>query len=311
MHSDFWLSTHIQFHAPTVYSSEADDVLLDVVAPLVEEWQSLFPRGRFFFVRYSDEHGPHIRLRLSGTDDNAKFTLQSLLQKYGVLTSTSVQHERRSHAGLPVRCAYRWAIYEPETERYGGTPAVAVAEQLFHASSILAIQDVGETRRDKSQRLGRALVAILLALHVFAETRVEGAEFAHTYWSVHLIAFANRMSTTFRLLADEFDSRAVSTGVSQFALIERIWRELDGSPSLRRNHAAYSEALVASKARLVDLFQRRLLVRNGKEADDFSQCIHTLIVSYIHMTSNRLGITLGEEAYLGYLIDHALRAERG
>lgn len=79
---------------------------------------------KWFFVRYADDDGPHLRLRLHAGDDDA-----ALDQFYSWLCAA----ERR---GLIAQFAV--STYRPEYGRYGGADAMDEAETVFYRDSVVA-----------------------------------------------------------------------------------------------------------------------------------------------------------------------------
>ncbi|GAA1231592.1 lantibiotic dehydratase [Prauserella halophila] len=83
---------------------------------------------RWFFLRYTDPDGHHLRLRL--TADTAVLW-QDIVPALGPVL------ERWQHEGL-LR-THRVDEYDPEFERYGGAELAPWVEELFHADSMAAV----------------------------------------------------------------------------------------------------------------------------------------------------------------------------
>ena len=109
-----WLSFHT--YAATVPALQP--LLESVVTPFVTSLADHDPAIRWFFIRYRDQNGAHIRLRLGGPLD--------LL----------VDVQRR---GLVELADVRIRLYSPEYDKFGGPVGVAAAERLFHAASVTAL----------------------------------------------------------------------------------------------------------------------------------------------------------------------------
>ncbi|MFJ6623210.1 lantibiotic dehydratase [Kitasatospora sp. NPDC091335] len=82
---------------------------------------------RWFFIRYRDP-APHLRLRFHGTPPALAAGLLPILHDWA--------HDLR-RAGLAADL--RLDGYTPETDRYGGPDALAHAERVFHADSLVAL----------------------------------------------------------------------------------------------------------------------------------------------------------------------------
>ncbi|MFI7098923.1 lantibiotic dehydratase [Streptomyces sp. NPDC050161] len=84
---------------------------------------------RWFFLRYRDAHGAHLRLRFHAPPEVLSGRLLPQLHAAtGALRG----------AGLVGRVV--WDTYEPELARYGGPEAIAAAERVFHADSVVVLE---------------------------------------------------------------------------------------------------------------------------------------------------------------------------
>jgi len=110
-------------------AATADQVLCQVVAPLVRWALAAGTVDRWFFVRYSDPDW-HLRLRLHG--DPAQL-LGEVLPTCHAAVAPWIEDGRIWKVQVDT--------YEREVERYGGPIGAELAEQLFHADSegVLAI----------------------------------------------------------------------------------------------------------------------------------------------------------------------------
>ncbi|MFG2209678.1 lantibiotic dehydratase [Streptomyces sp. NPDC048638] len=105
-----------------------DDLLRDHVPELVALAGEL-GADCWFFIRYTDEGGHHVRLRLHGADPRVLWG--TLAPEAGALLA------RWQEAGL-LR-GHGVAQYDPETERYGGPAAQGAAERVFRYDSEAAL----------------------------------------------------------------------------------------------------------------------------------------------------------------------------
>ncbi|MGW3991865.1 lantibiotic dehydratase [Amycolatopsis sp. NPDC004772] len=104
-----------------------DDLLRDEVPRLVQ-LATAAGADRWFFIRYTDADGHHLRLRFHG--EPARLWSELLPEASELLAGW----QRAGLAG-----AHRIEQYEPELERYGGADAQAAAERLFGEDSVAAI----------------------------------------------------------------------------------------------------------------------------------------------------------------------------
>ncbi|MFI9050794.1 lantibiotic dehydratase [Streptomyces sp. NPDC053427] len=105
-----------------------DDLLRDRLPQLIDRATEL-GSDDWFFLRYTDDAGHHLRLRLHGADPRALWG--SVAPEIGALL-TGWQR-----AGL-LR-GHTLAQYDPETERYGGPAAQRLAERVFRYDSEAAL----------------------------------------------------------------------------------------------------------------------------------------------------------------------------
>ncbi|GHI82858.1 lantibiotic dehydratase [Streptomyces xanthophaeus] len=101
----------------------ADDILREVVRPVVRHAQAAAGSDKWFFIRYGDPEW-HLRLRIHG--DPRKLTREVL----PCLVETAAPF-------LADETLQRLQLdsYEPEVVRYGGPIGMLIAERLFHADS--------------------------------------------------------------------------------------------------------------------------------------------------------------------------------
>ncbi len=131
-----WLSCHIVCYAVDAY----DRLLVDVVQPLVREFESERLIDGYFFIRYSGK-APHIRLRVLATSSEAEAACRGLLDAR--LAAAFIDWPRvddSEHRFEWEDQTWHYVPYEPEVERYGGAVGVRIAERHFQDSSEAAFR---------------------------------------------------------------------------------------------------------------------------------------------------------------------------
>ncbi|MFG2445260.1 lantibiotic dehydratase [Nocardia fluminea] len=108
-------------------SSQQSDFIRIYLPELVEQARN-GGCSRWFFIRYTDPSGSHLRVRFHGTAPDL----------WGAARAIGGKLDGWQRAGL-IR-THRVDPYEAEIERYGGAKAMAAAEQVFEADSRAAIQ---------------------------------------------------------------------------------------------------------------------------------------------------------------------------
>lgn len=126
-----------------LYSGVAgsDQLLREVVAPVVQKLESAGGCDNWFFLRYADPE-PHLRLRFHGEPDRL---LSALLPALHAAAAPWLR------AGLLSRV--QLDTYEREVERYGGGEGMLLAEQLFHADSVAALAIIKGSSGDAGMAL--------------------------------------------------------------------------------------------------------------------------------------------------------------
>jgi thiopeptide-type bacteriocin biosynthesis protein len=134
-----------------------DDLLRDEVPRLVQ-LAAAAGADRWFFIRYTDADGHHLRLRFHG--DPARLWPEFLPAAGGLLA----QWQRTGLAG-----ALRVEQYDPELERYGGADAQAAVERLFCEDSAAAISLLRLARELPLSMDALGAISIGSLAHAFGE----------------------------------------------------------------------------------------------------------------------------------------------
>jgi thiopeptide-type bacteriocin biosynthesis protein len=209
--------------------------------------------------------------------------------------------------------SYSWEPYEPEYGKYGGPAGVALAEWHFEQSSALVL-DAVESRNMhlRTVVLGLAAQLMMVMSGCFLPGRddlVGLLERYHAFWrrgfSTTNYADPTGYEEAFGAMAPELGRRfatvrsALSTG------------DLDALPGLLRRWAAHCTEL---RGRVTELAERGQLtfraLESGRDLHVTSaEAALTMLASpYLHMTNNRLSVTIRDEAYLSYVLARALQA---
>lgn len=116
---------YVRLYAPLVSHSY---ILKELLVP----WQTMlaqYPNCRWHFIRYSDDQGPHLRIRILGLDTRLQATL---------LPTLTADVEKIRKVGLIWQS--EWGTYHREIVRYGGTLATMEAcEELMSIDTNLTL----------------------------------------------------------------------------------------------------------------------------------------------------------------------------
>jgi thiopeptide-type bacteriocin biosynthesis protein len=301
-----WLGEHLFFRAP-LYTPECDRILLDVVRPFVERCREEGWIDAFFFVRYGDG-GSHVRLRLHGVPAVLEETVRPALRAHLARVAPGVREGWPDGSGEPGALTHVARVpYEPETERYGGPDGVALAEAFFQASSEATFALLQTMGSDRSSRLGKALLAMALLTHAFVPVRAHAAVFARAYGMGYLRSLTPDDEARSEWLG-AFGSGYERQAAQLCAHVDEVWERLEGGEPLSPTLDRYRAHLDGLRRRFDALCAEGRLLRAGVPFPSVAEAVDAIVPSYVHMTGNRLGVSIPEESYLAYLVARALGA---
>jgi thiopeptide-type bacteriocin biosynthesis protein len=240
-----------------------DQVLRDVVKPVVQKVMDSGAADLWFFIRYGDPDW-HLRLRFHGVPTRLH---GEVLPALHAATAPLVAD------GLIWR--FQLDTYEREVERYGGAEGIVLAERFFHADSeaILAMADLigADTRGDLRWRLA------LLGMHLLL------VDFGFDLATRRAVIRETRDEFAAEFNADEKFSHELST---------KFRPERRGVESLLRN-ALQSDTRLSAGLEILRRRSSRLvpvMTELRASAEDGTLCrpLTELAPSYLHMHANRL-----------------------
>nr|WP_237539232.1 thiopeptide-type bacteriocin biosynthesis protein [Streptomyces sp. SID4951] len=273
--TDWWYVRAYPGHPDLM--DEATRVLLPWLAARAADEDA----SAWFFTRYWDMSGHHLRLRLKCSADGADRIhdrlpeLAQLLHSLGRPVDTERLVPGSVPHGLPLVKQARTCFYAPELAKYGGSGGVARAEELFTASCRwyndhqLGALDPLFDRSALAVMYMRGLVRA--ALHNGARTEFWTAH--RRQWGRQLRMAAPEQEELRRLLS----RAAEGTGGTTARLDPRLGESV--------------EAHIETVVRTLD----------GAAADRNPVPRSTLLLHYLHMDLNRWGFVPAEESLLGVL----------
>lgn len=307
-----WLSVYLFFNG-WIYTPDCDRVVLDVAEPFVRRCQAEGWIHQHFFIRYS-EFGPHVRLRLLGHPEVLARDVWPALVEQVRAHSPAVEVDARPELQSvpqrgedePVQVTHLARVaYEPETDRYGGPDALLVSERAFQVSSDAAYALIAKMGTERSSRLGKGLLSMVILIHLFAEDRERASAFTQMYSTNYLRSVAREEDGRDALLT-AFDQGFSSQAETLMEYVDAVWEAMDDGDSLSDTLDLYAGGMRGAREELRPLFDARRVQVGGQAAEEWTRVWQGLVPSYLHMMNNRLGITIQEESYLGYLITRAL-----
>lgn len=314
-----WISIHIH------YASYPEPLLLECLRPLTSRLRERRLILGYFFIRYWFE-GPHIRLRLLPEPGRevevrceAEQAIGEFLRRRPALYTPDAEELGPLYKGfylaeygeeawdeaygaggvMPIRPTNTMSYeeYTPEYHRYGGPVGVAVAEWHFEHSSDMVLDLITAANvHVRPVLLGQSLQMSLTMCDVLLDGEDDAiAEFFavnRRYWE--------RSHNVDPKAADRYFDAAYGRCAAR--LRERITALRDGV----RHDEARLTPMQRGWVRHARELRRRLDSSSGIP-DDFT--VGRLLGSYLHMTNNRLGVTIPEEIYLSHLLRRALLPE--
>lgn len=330
-----WMAFHI------FYAASPRPLLLQCVRPLTDALTGEGLLAGYFFINYWLE-GPHVRLRLKPSSpaaaeqvrERAEAAIGEFLRRrpalyevkggflaelYNTLFELEYPEEQRERLlgpdgrmRLRENNSFSLEPYEPEYGKYGGPAGVALAEWHFQRSSDLVVE-AARTMNLHLRTVVLGLSAQLMMTMSACFLREEPAllDFLDRYHAFWNSAFEGTNFTA----QDGYD-RAYGTMDASLPRRFRVIREavaedaLERLPSMLRDWAVHCLEL---RERVLGLtLGGELVFRSWDGSRDLpvtdpAQALPMLLSPCLHMTNNRLSVTVRDEAYLSYVLARALR----
>jgi hypothetical protein len=333
-----WLAYHV------FYAASTRPFLLQCARPLVTELARDGLLDGYFFINYWLE-GPHIRLRLRPSSPRAAAEVAErteraiadflrrrpalyevkdgfLAELYNTLFELEYPGGERDRftdsAGrmrLRPNNSFSAETYAPELGKYGGPAGVELAEWHFQRSSDLVIDAAaGMNLHLRTVLLGVAAQLMMTMSGCLLPDEAVLLDFLDRYHAFWNSAFSGTNYTA----ADGYD-RAYAT---MDAALPRRFRDIRAAvaapvpgrlPGFLRGWAEHCTELrsrVTAAARRGDLVFRSWDDTRELPVTDPDRALQMLASPYLHMTNNRLSVSVRDEAYLSYVLGRALREPR-
>ncbi|MEU6736536.1 lantibiotic dehydratase C-terminal domain-containing protein [Streptomyces physcomitrii] len=332
-----WQAMHI------FYAANPQPLLVTCVRPLITALTEEGLIDGHFFINYWLE-GPHVRLRLRParpalTEEvrrRAEEAVSAFLRTrpalyqvdsgflnefYNALFEIEFPEGDRSafmgpdgRMNLRPNNSYTWEAYEPEYGKYGGPAGIELAEWHFAHSSDLVMEGLRSMNLHlRTVLLGSSAQLMMVMAAAFLPDRESLADFFDRYYEFWNRAFPG---TNF-IGSEEYDRQyaAAAPGVAKrFAAVRETMAsgELGKLPAFLRGWAEHCIELRTRAAELAR--QKKLVFRfpntpQDQVFEDPAAALPLLLFPYMHMTNNRLHVTVRDEAYLSQLLGRVLREQ--
>jgi thiopeptide-type bacteriocin biosynthesis protein len=319
-----WAGLHV------FYRGDGDLLLTGWLRPTVERLRAGGAVASYFFIRYWLE-GDHVRVRLRPApgvrrDDFAALVEEGLarfLERHPSTDRPPVLPEsahRRFFLAeydqstwdrlygvdgtMPLRAnnTWRWVPYEPEYGRYGGPLGVELSEWHFEVSSDTVLGLLSPREPARTRRLGMSSQLTLVLCAAFLDDDEAIADFLADYrdfWH-RLYGLGGDPGLTYdgayRRMADRLRPRVAAVLTATRA------RPPEQGPAL----SGWVRHCHLLRRRVTALAEAGGYESRGAVARDPGRALRELLPSFVHMTNNRLGVSIAEEAYLAHLARSAL-----
>ncbi len=298
-----WISAHIY------YTRNWENFIKDHVYNIVSDLENRQLIDAFFFVRYF-EQGPHIRLRLRAKNkkagENVRNEVRSFFKEI-FETAPSTRYGSSISENWHPNNSIQFIPYKPEVKRYGGTAALAIAEQQFHASSCAIIKAIQQC---KDWAYSTALItAVQLHLCFTFAMDMDEETAAGFYKNLYL----NNLSLIFPEeenpeIAVEKHNAAIMTSFQNaynnqeqvlLYIYESTWSALRTN---KKTDEKWLDKWVLHSRGIYQKLQELLVSKKIELPFPPSHYLPLLYSRYMHMTNNRLGIKNQDEPFIAYLI---------
>ena len=252
-------------------------------------------------------HGPWQALDEAVIPELSRLVCRHSPQATIGLPSSQMERQRATGSGAPEHSIehFAWIAYEPEYARYGGLAGIALAEEFFFLSSEVVGSLLTRRKLVRSQRLGQAMLGMLVLIHAFAVTPAKAGALAGSYASGYLRQIADQEPER-NAWQDTFDGGFERQADLLRVYVHDAWTRLVQGEDLTPELDRYRERLAGCRRRFDHLCERGLLERAGSPCVDHDAMVAAIVPSYLHMHNNRMGITVAEEAYLANVIRRAI-----
>ncbi|MDO8226582.1 thiopeptide-type bacteriocin biosynthesis protein [Bacillus cabrialesii] len=266
-----------------------ENIIINIVTPIVKQVKDSVQVHKWFFIRYIDMQGPHIRLRFLVNEDDLDI-VEEITEEHLHRNLSKVLAEPLSEMSrlLPVKTdtrsfesGFQQEEYEPEYEKYGGVQGVHIAEDIFQSSSELVLSLLNDPGFKDNDRFDFAL----FLMNKTAEHASLSADQARDLWESMLHHWSGADYTegiTYKTKLEEAAEKRID-------VINVVVEKMHSNPFVIKLTEGYQKILQRAFSQI-------------QESEKIRTSHSHLSFHYIHMMNNRLGVWPIEEAYLGALL---------
>ncbi|MEV0264625.1 lantibiotic dehydratase C-terminal domain-containing protein [Streptomyces sp. NPDC050617] len=330
-----WQALHI------FYTGSTRPILTQAIRPLLDRLTEEGLVSGYFFLNYWLE-GPHIRVRFKPVSKAAEAEVRARAEEavgaflrerpalyevksdfyrelYNSLFDLEFSDEdRKPYLGEDGRMRLRpintfsWEPYAPEYGKYGGPAGVELAEWHFKHSADLVMDAMRTTNvHVRTVLFGFASQLMMVMTTGFLRERDAMADYL---WRYHQFWYRS-FSGTDLISGGVYDRTYESVAESVRGRFDTVRGAYDAGatdrlPGFMRTWAEHCAELREKAVALAvngDLTFRAWGGERQETVTDPDQALQILLSPYMHMTNNRLHVTIRDEAYLSYVLARSLR----
>lgn len=314
-----WIGFHLYYEEPW------EGLLGRCVFPLILKLKKEKIINKYFFIRYW-ESGPHIRLRLSVTEENlvdrlkkiVEKKIQSYFKKYPSFRKDEKYH--KTFGKLYDNNSIQMIEYIPETDRYGGINAMSISESQFCSSSEATLKLLKLNKCwDYDTAMGYAIKLNLSFARVFFTNNQDLLNFYSLltnqmftlipglYYGKEESNYLKNKNELYSVFENEFQKQKSNIVPYIFSFLDLI----DSENSIKD---AWLKSWISEMNKVKDeLHGLEKLNKIKCPGEDIVNVninrdlgLWYIYFSYIHMINNRLGIKNSDEAFLSFLINKSI-----
>ncbi|PTM57989.1 lantibiotic dehydratase C-terminal domain-containing protein [Desmospora activa] len=306
-----WKSYHVFYHD--------EDKMDELLCFLKEHFLDKVIRKRyFFFIRYW-KGGPHLRLRIKELSDEEEKTFYHVVNHFfyknpSEVTLNKIEFYHRYQMLLDKETKYmEWFAnhsihqidYIPELRRYNGPKVMALSEEQFTYSSMY-ILEILQRRNIKSykDRYKFGLQSIIYMVRSMKLSLQKQIDFLRSYCIGTITAYLPNQIDAVLFKFSNFYKENESVYRS---FLKNSW--MNDHPSFYKQYLLFSKE-IKNHYDQGDFIYNNIKIQSIEDWHPKETAVGQTYWSWIHMHSNRLGISPMTEAEIAFQLSHALDSVR-
>ncbi|MGY0037704.1 thiopeptide-type bacteriocin biosynthesis protein [Pedobacter sp. NJ-S-72] len=296
-----------------LYCSEVsvDDVLILFLFKKIRIFKKKYNFSKYFFIRYNDEYGDHVRLRMFVEGKKIERIIKPNIENEYIDFLKRFLGVKYSNFNNIIR----YTDYEPEVERYGGDKCISIAEDYFYLSSqtqadLAKIYDF----KNYSSKILLILQLQLLALYSWSNDKEILKGILLNIINDWIFATLKKVGsfTNLRSLCNSEDGKycielfSKSYNRDSDSIIAALRMVSDDIQYNRLkinnvyNKWFVNNKIILEKLCMLEINQKKLFKEKMDSPKEFLNL--SIFKSLIHMNNNRIGIDNSEESYIAYIL---------